>query len=1769
MSTPARNASVHKTGRIGRFAVLFSRSSVRSAILAACGAVLIAGCNQVGTGLSSNLPPAGGGGLLSFVSVSMPDAIAGRTYSKVAVTSVETQSKTNFPISPAIASGTAPLASCTVTSGSLPPGMNAALTIDPTGSGCLISGTPSAGDAGNTYQFTVQALDSNSPPRAAAQTFSVKVRPEFTVTAPSAIVGGALPAGVQGRSYGQIAGNSAAFTATTTLSATNGNGPVGAKNYCTLTVTPALASLTMTQVSGTNNCMLQGSGVLAAAGSYKVSIALTDNPIVDPETNLAAVPANTIAGASNASLNVGSPLKIVAQSDGVSATPPAAVQGRAYGTGSGCSGGGGACLPLTYVATGGLPSVEPADAYLFTDSGLAAAGLACASSAPSTVAKTTCSGTAGAPGTSSFSVTVEDAGNLATPGGSASGTTSTISGLSLTVDSTLSLAVSPDPAANPAVQNTAYGIGTGCTGAGGNCVAPTYTPTGGLGSYSFSVTGTPPAGITCAANGGNTAVVCSGTASATAATSTFGVSASDVANASSPSASASPISKTLTVNGALTLTPPVSVPTAVTGRAFGTGAGCSGGNCVPAIFTVSGGQGTYAANATIVSSPGTWTCPLSGSQYNCSSASVGSGTTLSITASDGASATTPGQTTASASLPITVNPALVLTVPGTVNDAVTGRPYGTGLGCTGGSCIALQYSLAGGLGTYGAPVLTAGPNTFSCTGTATYLCSIASVSGSGTQTLSMSIPDSSNTSTPAATATDTSKSINIDAKVALENANLGATWPDAVQNRAYAGSGFTADQLTATGGIGAYTFLAPTGFPTGFTCITAATTDTCSATAVATSGSYSPQITVHDVGNASTPQSTTTTDTGSQFTASLTVKPQITVTAPDLSTRPAVTGRPFGSGAGCSSGNCQPAIFTVAGGLGTYASTANVAASPGTWTCAVSGATYNCLSTSVSGSGASNLTIDVADVANSTTPAANTTTDPGSQSTASVTVKSQVTLTAPTGLALAVNGRSFGVGNNCTGVAGTCAPAAFSATGGLGTFAAAPASVSGPGTWTCSLTITIYDCSSASVAGSGASTLTVAAADVANASTPAANTTTDPGSQASASLTVKDTMAFTAPGTVNDAVVGRTYGFGNACSGACTGITYVIIGGLGNYGTGSLTAGTDTFSCSFTNPNYVCTKASSIASVAGSHTLTMSTSETGNASTPSGTATNTTASINVDAALTISASQGSSWLPAVNGRSYAQSGTPNQIAALGGIPPYTYTPSGFPSSIACTPLTNTSAPTACSSSDVTDPATTYTPVVDAIDSNNGSTPAASPVTSSNSLAIDAPLTVNAITLPNALKDYPYPAPNPNNPSPATLTATGGLGGNTWAAPLNPGGGCTSGGSFPSSSSPTAFAIDAATGAITGTPTSASSLAGQYSFAACVTDTANSMTPAVSASSASLVIDVLAPLAYVTESGGIEVVNTQSKSSLFTDPPSAAPFGVAFSPSGRYAYVTLEDVSKLAVYDTISSPHTASLVTLSSGCLPHGVAATASNIFVACNGKDQVDVVNVSGSSFTLGTPIATGATGSGPEGVAISPDGSRAYVTLAAVNKMLVINTANLTAVSTVSLSGIGDTPIGIAVTTLGSDTVAYIAEDSSIAGTDGVLIEKVTSDSFSALSTVPTSGDGSAEPSFIAITPDNARVYVTLDGTDRFAVIANTGTPTQITSSPFILSGTSPILPEGIAIPPLASGAYQAFIAENGTTGPSDLGVINNSNPPADSATPIALTGSAPLLIATTPAPQ
>ena len=90
------------------------------------------------------------------------------------------------------------------------------------------------------------------------------------------------------------------------------------------------------------------------------------------------------------------------------------------------------------------------------------------------------------------------------------------------------------------------------------------------------------------------------------------------------------------------------------------------------------------------------------------------------------------------------------------------------------------------------------------------------------------------------------------------------------------------------------------------------------------------------------------------------------------------------------------------------------------------------------------------------------------------------------------------------------------------------------------------------------------------------------------------------------------------------------------------------------------------------------------------------------------------------------------------------------------------------------------------------------------------------------------------------------------------------------------------------------------------------------------------------------------------------------------------------------------------------------------------MTNVGSSSFSVidtssNTVVATAAVGSPPEGVAITPDGTRAYVTNPFSDSFSVIDTSSNTVVAT---SAVGFQPVGVAITPDG--TRAYVANSGS-----------------------------------------------------------------------------------------------------------------------------------------------
>ena len=135
----------------------------------------------------------------------------------------------------------------------------------------------------------------------------------------------------------------------------------------------------------------------------------------------------------------------------------------------------------------------------------------------------------------------------------------------------------------------------------------------------------------------------------------------------------------------------------------------------------------------------------------------------------------------------------------------------------------------------------------------------------------------------------------------------------------------------------------------------------------------------------------------------------------------------------------------------------------------------------------------------------------------------------------------------------------------------------------------------------------------------------------------------------------------------------------------------------------------------------------------------------------------------------------------------------------------------------------------------------------------------------------------------------------------------------------------------------------------------------------------------------------------------------------FAYVTNEGgvVGDISVINTSTNTVIGSPIPV--GSRPDGIAITpdCTRAYVTNFNDDSVSVINTS-TNTVIGSSIPVG---SNPFGIAITPDGTRAYVTNRGDNTVLVINTSTNTVIGSPILVGLG--PSGIAITPDG--TRAYV----------------------------------------------------------------------------------------------------------------------------------------------------
>jgi YVTN family beta-propeller protein len=307
--------------------------------------------------------------------------------------------------------------------------------------------------------------------------------------------------------------------------------------------------------------------------------------------------------------------------------------------------------------------------------------------------------------------------------------------------------------------------------------------------------------------------------------------------------------------------------------------------------------------------------------------------------------------------------------------------------------------------------------------------------------------------------------------------------------------------------------------------------------------------------------------------------------------------------------------------------------------------------------------------------------------------------------------------------------------------------------------------------------------------------------------------------------------------------------------------------------------------------------------------------------------------------------------------------------------------------------------------------------------------------------------------------------------------------------------------------------------------------------------------------------------IATIPVGTYPTGVAISPYGDYAYVTNHNNGTVSVINTsppsvsvspsswtldvgqsklfTATPSGGSGVYTSykwyvNGSVQSSQTATTFNFIPVSRGTYSITATVTDNSSTTspqstaaavtvnsmLATPnvMGTVTVGSGPDGVAVTPNGAYAYVSNHGSGTVSVIDTATNMVTATVLVGG---QPAGVAITPNGA--YAYVTNT----GSDTVSVINTTTNGVTATVHV------GSFPERVAVTPNGAYAYV-INQNDQSVSVINTTTNT-VTKNITVGSG-----PTGVAVTP--SGAY-AYVANWAA---STVSVINTATNTVTATVPV-----------------
>jgi YVTN family beta-propeller protein len=159
--------------------------------------------------------------------------------------------------------------------------------------------------------------------------------------------------------------------------------------------------------------------------------------------------------------------------------------------------------------------------------------------------------------------------------------------------------------------------------------------------------------------------------------------------------------------------------------------------------------------------------------------------------------------------------------------------------------------------------------------------------------------------------------------------------------------------------------------------------------------------------------------------------------------------------------------------------------------------------------------------------------------------------------------------------------------------------------------------------------------------------------------------------------------------------------------------------------------------------------------------------------------------------------------------------------------------------------------------------------------------------------------------------------------------------------------------------------------------------------------------------------------------------------------------------------------------PDGVAVYGNTTYVINQYDKSVSVIDTDPNSTTYNKVVSTIKLASTPSDIAISPDGTRAYVTTTGNASVAVIDTTSNTVITNVR---VGSTPVGVAVSPDGKKV--YVTNGGS--STVSVISADTATNTYKEVSRITVG----SQPSGIAVSPDGTKLYVTLRYSDSLATV-------------------------------------------------------------------------------------